>query len=148
MGQGSKLLLWESDSVLADVGFGGRILVESADEDDKKPQGADNPGTEIYQNKNYTRRGMDNLPLTFFLGLRLKWYLSEHLLLEIPYLNRFTAGGGFQHVGNIYDPGLSIDLFDRDSDNSFSLSISWLHGDVSYNNFLRFSSLYLCSVFV
>ena len=66
IGQGSKFLLWEGDDFLVDLGVDGRILVESADLDDKRPKGADNPGAEIYQTKNYTRRGMDDLPLTFF----------------------------------------------------------------------------------
>ncbi|MBF0278070.1 MAG: MipA/OmpV family protein [SAR324 cluster bacterium] len=135
LGQGTKFLLWESDSILVDFGFGGRIPVQSAGENDKKPQGADNPGSEIYQLTNYTRRGMDNLPLSFFWGLRFKWFFNEHLLLEVPLLNGLTVGGGFRHVGNIADPELSIDLFDRESDNSLSLSISWLHGDANYNNF-------------
>ncbi len=135
LGQGSRLLLWDGDRVVVDIGLSGRFPVESAEIDANKPTGADNPGAEIVQVENYTRRGMADLPLTFFWGVRTQVYFTDHLVLELPVLNGFTVGGGFGHVGNIYTPELGYDFFDRDSNNSMGLSISWLHGDENYNNF-------------
>lgn len=135
VGQNSKLLFFESDSFIVDLGLGGRVPVESADVDDDKPEGADNAGAEIYEAKNYTRRGMPNLLFSFFWGVHLKWYLTDNLVLDLPYLNGVTVGGGFGHVGNIYTPEISYDFFGRDSDNRLALSASWLYADANYNNF-------------
>ncbi|MBF0287708.1 MAG: MipA/OmpV family protein [SAR324 cluster bacterium] len=135
LGQGSKLLLWDGDRVVIDIGLSGRLPVESAPIDANSPTGANNSGAEIIQIENYTRRGMEDLPLTFFGGVRTKVYFTDHLLLELPVLNGFTVGGGFGHVGNIYTPELSYDFFGRDSNDSMGLSVSWRHGDENYNNY-------------
>lgn len=131
----TRLFLIDSDFFAIEFALGGRAPVESADVDDKAPKGVDNPHVEIDQTKNYTRRGMSDLPLALFLGLQLEFNFTDHLTLEIPVVNGFTVSHEASHVGNYFSPTLEYDFFGRDSESSFSISIESFNADENYNEF-------------
>lgn len=133
LGDENIFYLLKSDSWMIDFSFSGRLPVRSDDLDESKPEESDDPEARIHDFRNYTRRGMENLPLALFAGVELSWYLNDHLLLEFPVVTGFPIGSRFRHLGSFLYPTISFDFFDKNHLNELYLYASCLLGDQTYN---------------
>jgi outer membrane scaffolding protein for murein synthesis (MipA/OmpV family) len=116
-----------------ELAFGAEVPVESDPIDKTPPRGAEGSRDKVLRDKNYTRRGMANIQALLGVGVKLDWYLGEHVTVDLPLLNATTLGGGFAYVGNTFSPGFRIDAFARDSDYTLAYDVSWVYGDRNFN---------------
>lgn len=133
--QASTLYLFDSDFFQVKAALSGNLPVYSDSESADAPHDVNNSNAVIRRVKNYTRRGMDDLPATVFLGLRSRFYFSDHVILEFPYFHGAKLESSLGHVGNNYEVSICVELFDRDSDHELNLTAANFYGDKKYNNF-------------
>ncbi len=128
-----QIFIFNNEDLLLELDFSGRFPVTSADEQSQTPKGSVNDNTQIIQEKNYTRRGMDDLPLAGFVGGKISWSPISYLLIEVPILKGFTIGSGFKNVGYIFSPGFEIRFLGRQRENAINITTIFTHGDKVYN---------------
>jgi hypothetical protein len=100
LGRDSKLYLFDSDFFQVDIALSANWPVFSDELDEDAPDDADESEAVIARTSNYTRRGMSDLPVIAFAGIRSMLYLSDHLIVEVPYYHGGKLESGFGHVGN------------------------------------------------
>ena len=130
-----QIFVFDNENLLIELDFSGRFPVISSDNDSTVPNGANDENTQIFQDKNYTRRGMPDLPLAGFAGLKISWTPVSFLLIEIPVLKGFTIGSGFKNVGLIFSPTLEVRFLGKQRKNAINITTIYTHGDENYNNF-------------
>ncbi len=135
LGRDSKLYLFDSDFFQIDIALSANWPVFSDEEDEDAPDNADDSDAVIARTTNYTRRGMDDLPVTVFAGLRSRLFLTDHLIVKVPYFHGGKVESGFGHAGNTYEASVRLELFERDSEHEFGIYARNLYGDEKYNNF-------------
>ena len=65
-----QIFLFNNEDLLLELDFSGRFPVASADEKTELSKGEANESTLVIRQKNYTRRGMDDLPLAGFSSFK------------------------------------------------------------------------------
>lgn len=121
------------DNLRLEMAFGAELPVESDELNQTPPAGADGSSDKVIRDRNYTRRGMEDIQALIGVGITLDWYLGEHVTVDFPLLSKSTFGGGFEYVGNSFAPGISVDAFDRSSNYALAVEFSWEFGDRNFN---------------
>ncbi|MGK5090794.1 MipA/OmpV family protein [Deltaproteobacteria bacterium TL4] len=130
-----QIFVFSKETLLLELDLSARFPVESESLKAKAPDGANRSDTQIIQNRNYTRRGMPNLPLALFIGMKLSWRPIPYILIELPVLQGLTVEGNSKEVGQIFSPTFEIRFLGKQKKKAINLTAIWTHGTQNYNEF-------------
>ncbi|MCP4296891.1 MAG: MipA/OmpV family protein [Proteobacteria bacterium] len=134
-GDSNKLYLWRHKNQSITFDLNGRLPVESSSlkKGDDITE-SDRDGV-ILSDENTTRRGMPDLPLVLFTGVKYHSYFNQHFYMDLSLMAGTPLGVVYTPVGAYLSPSLNLDFFERIDPRSLTFSISWLLGDQNYNRF-------------
>lgn len=135
MGNENKIYLFNQPEWKLDLAFSGRLPVESDNQSASAPNGADNPYAELNRTRNFTRRGMADLPLTLFVGLEAQYRPNRYLYLSLPVTKGISVGSGFKNTGWLFTPTLILRPLGNASEEESGISLFYYHlyADEVYN---------------
>ncbi len=118
--QDSKVFMYESKPLVVDLAFNFRFPVYS-EELENEEESNTKTDKEILSFENNTRRGMDDLPPVFFLGVQSYWRLSQWFQINVSLVSGISLENQSKYIGNIFTPSFELKPFgnsyDRDSKN-------------------------------
>ena len=115
----------------ADANF--RLPVNSEPITIVEPSNYSDPDERITGYKNYTRRGMADVPTSFYLGAKLGVNFAPGTYLEYGVTPGVHLGSGWGHAGVISTLKLNIEFF-RSAEAEFSISARHISTNAAYND--------------
>jgi hypothetical protein len=135
LGDSNKFYLLKGDNHNISLNLSAKLPVSSPSLKEDDLRVITQQEKKIISNSNETRKGMDDLPLVIFLGIKQQSFFGEHFYTNMALMAGIPLSSNHSIIGKYFSPSFNFDFYKNTDPQSLIFSLSWLIGDQDYNNY-------------